>query len=417
MKKTISILAAFMLVFSVAGTAFAQYSIPFAGSCDPAGKIDRGCYEPDQFGCETSPFDYEDYGACALEETTMDSYCPATTGKDSYHRAFIPICDCIAQVSDFDEPVAGDVYDVGMEILVDKGDGVLLDGDNGVYFAQNVNASGIPVRTLSAEDCTDDLGCSPLDHNDRESNTFAGEWSYLLGNGKTTDSFPNTGSACVIGDDERIVAFEPDPTGRPETYDGSYGYQVTQADVLNGRSTWWVDIPALRVDSTITERGWKVFVKVTVQDAADTASGGLCSDCPKCEHIVEIGTLCCDSLDETCSGKLVFPYFGKSDGAWWNGMAVSNLGSTDGTASVTLYENDGDSFTGTVDVDAYSTAIVYLSELSGTGTIGDAQGFVVVNTDFNASGFAMMAKESNGVSMGYLAEKPEGCNSCDPCNN
>jgi hypothetical protein len=221
----------------------------------------------------------------------------------------------------------------------------------------------------------------------------------------------------VIGDDERIVAFEPDPTGRPETYDGSYGYQVTQADVLNGRSTWWVDIPALRVDSTITERGWKVFVKVTVQDAADTASGGLCSDCPKCEHIVEIGTLCCDSLDETCSGKLVFPYFGKSDGAWWNGMAVSNLGSTDGTASVTLYENDGDSFTGTVDVDAYSTAIVYLSELSGTGTIGDAQGFVVVNTDFNASGFAMMAKESNGVSMGYLAEKPEGCNSCDPCNN
>jgi hypothetical protein len=108
---------------------------------------------------------------------------------------------------------------------------------------------------------------------------------------------------------------------------------------------------------------------------------------------------------------LIFPYLGKTDGAWWNGIAVTNLTDNDGTADVTLYEG-GDAFTGTIEVDANGTAVIdmvndlELTTAGGDGVMGNERAYAkVVTNGFTGSGFAMMAKESNGVSMGYLAEK------------
>ena len=421
MKKAITILAACMLVFSFAGMAMAQ-DAPNAGECSPAGKIDRGLEEgTEQTDCFTSPFDYEDFGMCT---TGMESYCNPQVGKGNYHRAFIPVCDCIENIAEFDEPTAGTVIDIGMEIMVDtNGDGVPETGDNGVYFAEDVNQNGVGVQTLKGEDCTDDLGCAP----DYPESAFVGEFNYLLGNGDSTGQAPYGGNNCVIDDEERIVAFEPCGIDREfwewdralyddAGYDAAaapYGYTVTPEDVQDGRSTWWVDIPQMRVDPTMADvKGWTVYVEVCVQEAEDTAEGGLCTDCPKCCFLVEIGTLGCEQDVKTCSDTLIYPYFGKTDsGSWWNGMSVTNLTDTDGTANVTLYENDGEEFTKEVPVPANSTTVVDLAGLEGDGTVGDARGYVKVVTDFAASGFAMMAKEANGVSMGYLPQEAK-CSDC-----
>jgi len=401
-----------MLVFSFAGMVSAQ-DIPMAGECASAGTIDRGCETGgEQVDCLTSPFDYEDYGECATE---MGSYC-AEAEKGDFHRAFIPVCDCIANVEDFDEPEADDVYDVGMEILVDKGDGNgIVDGDNGVYFAEDVTVAGVPVETLTGEDCSDDLGCTPED-------AFLGDFNYYLADGTTTEGSPYAGSSCDIDDEDRIVRFDPCAVGRPDVYDGSYGYQVTSDDVLNGRSTWWVDIPELRTDSNITQAGWKVYVKVSIQEAEETAGGGLCSDCPKCEHLVEIGTLCCVAPPETCADTLIYPYFPKTANFWY-GMAITNVGSEDGTASVTMYENDGDMASGEIDVPANSSVVFGHADIfdeltvdeAPDGTLGNSQSYFRVVTDFPASGFGMTADNTDGSnSMGYLPVRPD-CSTCSQC--
>lgn len=420
MKKTISILAACMLVFSFAGMASAQNAIPSAGECASAGTIDRGCETGGEQACTTSPFDYEDYGECASVLTELPpSYC-GEADKGNYHRAFIPVCDCIENVEGFDEPEADDVYDVGMEILVDKHDGNgLQDGDNGVYFAEDINASGVPVQPMPTENCSDDYGCEP-------SEVFAGEYWYYLADGTTTSEDPVTGSAaCDVPDDQEIVAFEPNPSNRPEVYDGSYGYQVTSDDVLNGRSIWWVDIPHLRADANETERGWTVYVKVTVQEAEETAGGGLCSDCPKCTHLVEIGSLCCGAAPGVCEDTLIYPYFPKTENFWY-GMAITNVGDEEGTFSVTMYENDGTvAEIKDVAVDANSSIVWghqtifdnFTEAASSTeGNFGNSQSYFKVVTDFPASGFAMTASNDDGSnSMGYLPVRPSGCSNCDLC--
>ncbi len=418
MKKAISILAACMLVFSFAGMASAQ-DIPPAGECVSAGKIDRGCETPgtEQGGeetCITETFDYEDFGHCNVD----DSYCDKPT--KGIHRAFIPVCDCIANVSDFDEPVEGDTYDVFMEILVDKGDG-LEDGDNGVYFAEDVNFNdweGVGVEPMASESCPQQPdSCTPL-------YAFEGDFDYLYesADGWTTGSV-YTGPNCEVPESSnRVTRLEPDIEGRGDT---GFGYTITEDDVDDGLSTWWVDIPEMRADTYVAERGWKVYVKVSIQKAELTGEGGLCSDCPKCEHLVEIGTLCCDETVETCSDTLIFPYFPKTTNFWY-GMAITNLGSEDGTASITMYENDGDMASGDVDVPANSSVVLGHQDVFDTltvddspdGTLGNSQSYFKVVTDFPASGFGMTADNSDGSnSMGYLPVEVEDCSDCYMCGD
>ncbi len=418
MKKTISIIAAFMLVFAFAGVASAEIEI-----CSEAGTIARGCEQvgDEQGGvCTTSPFDYEDFFKPTLDEDyscfkSQDSYCEIPV-KGDRHRALFKICDCITE-GQFEGVNTDDTIDIGMEILVDKHDGNgPVDGDNGVYWAQDVNTTGVGVETFETEGAACDAEqCLPDDD-------FIGDFDLFLANGKTsvvidgtdTDAATYSGSDCEVADNERVVAFR----AAADQDADAHGYVVQPDDATDNKSVWWVDIPELRADSSITDdTGWDVYVEICMYTTVD--DGGVCGECDGCCYQILIGTLCCDTPQGSgdCTDTLTFPYIPNPAGNYWFGMAVTNLDSIDGSASVTLYEEDGDVATGTVTLEGNVPTIVDLSTLTLTtsvdGTLGNAKAYAVVVANVSASGFGFMANSSNGASMGYLAEKCAECTECD----
>ena len=401
MKKTISIIAAFMLVFAFAGMASAEID---TCEIDP-GNINRGCESgiEGQYGqpCATSPFDYEDFGECA-DDSFLNSYC-AGGDKGDIHRALFKICDCIDE-GIFDDVLEDEIFDIGMKILIDK-DG---DGDpessvnNGVYWAQDVNVTGVGIQSFKPGAGCDEESCTP-------DSLFDGEYTYILADGTTTDAAPYTGTDCDVEDDQEIVEF----IATLEQI-GTHGYTVTDIDAISNNSVWWIDIPELRIDSGIAEAGWDIYVEMCIYETLD--QGGVCGNCEGCCYTVKIGTICCETGPAAgCTDTLVFPYFPSVDGDWWFGLSVANLGSEDGTAMLTWYESDGTVATASLDVDANTNNadIVWVLDDSSTeGTIGNAGGYVQAVTDFPASGFAMMANGETGASMGYLAEKCGNCGGC-----
>ena len=96
-----------------------------------ASNINRGC-EGSQ--AVSYPFDFEN----------PDDYCQ----PGSANRALFSICDCIPEI--FETIAAGDVIDIQMEILVDSGNGP-ANGDNGVYWAEDVSLVGIPMATYPSQ--------------------------------------------------------------------------------------------------------------------------------------------------------------------------------------------------------------------------------------------------------------------------
>lgn len=384
MKKVLTVLMAVTMVMGFAAMASAVDAINCKGE---PGRLIAGCAE--QGACET--FDFENaYNYCDPGKTT--------------NRAVFPVCECD---QDFiDNMSIGEKYTVGMKILVDKGTGTAVEGNNGVYWGEvPVN---IPMQTFSSQGAA----CDSTTYAD----AFLGDFQFMLANGDTmingTPVSVFTGSGCPEAINE-VVEFD---TIIPLDAEGNviegaeYGYEIKGADIIGQNSNWAIDIPGMIVDPSKVQPGWVVWVEVCISEAAD-AKGTICGDCGECCFMLKIGTLCCEGEDPaTISDTLVFPYLGKTNGGWWNGMAITNLSSVDGTAAVTLYEN-GDVFTGTVSVGANNIALISVDALTlttagGDGEMGNERSYVVVKTDgFHASGFAMMAKEANGVSMGYLAEK------------
>lgn len=364
MKKLISIMAACLLVFGFAGMASAD----FCAQCetDP-GNIDRGCEAGQDRSCY--PFDYED----------LTDYCEY--GKGDFHRAIFELCDCYPDIA------IGDTIYVSMEIFVDKATGIPEDGDNGVYWAENVGTC-IPVETFEDfEDACDDS-------SDRPEDCFAGEYVYRLANNNV--GTPYTGSDCAVPDANRVVKIEP-------VAGNNDGFTLTEAK----EATLWIDIPEMRVDPSRITKGWGVYVEICISMDVDT----ICFETDCC-CLIYIGELCCDDAMET-SGYLIYPYFTAADSGWWSGLAVTNVGSVDGTVMLTLYEQDGDAFetVEAITVPANSMVVYNQASLyaldwaiikSVDGIAGNSRFYVKAVGDFPMTGFGMMAKTSTGESMGYL---------------
>ena len=162
----------------------------------------------------------------------------------------------------------------------------------------------------------------------------------------------------------------------------------------------WIDIPNIIYDSSVAA-GQEINVKVTLIKApcGELFSGSFL-----------VGTFGCSVSNAT---TLLYPYFtsmGADSDAWWDGFVVINTGSSDGEASLTVYEQDGDVATMTIPVSANSMYVNVLSSMvsemthvtSGEGTLGNSAVYIKVVTDFSADGFAMIAQPNSGESMGYL---------------
>jgi hypothetical protein len=393
MRKAITMLAACLLVIGFAGMAAADPCVTC--ETDP-GFINRGC-EPAQSYCP--PFDYEDFGECTRQ---MYSYCESG-GKGEIHRALFKICDCITDGT-FDSLIEGDTVDVSMEILVDKGAG-MVSGDNGVFWAENVssdaNGDGVGVETFASQaDACEEDNCYP-------DNAFVGNFDYKLADGKI--GTPYDGTTCEVAATNRVVSFAAE---LKQT--GDHGYTVTEDDAIDNNSVWWIDIPTLRVDNSDVEAGWKVYVKICLYKTLD--AGGVCGACEGCCCVIYIGELCCQSAPDY--GYCVYPYFPPANSTYWglNGMVITNLSNYSGTATVMVYEADGDVGKATVTLGAnqiYLTTVANLmaglTKTAGSGTLGDDKFYAVVTGDLSLHGFVMIANPQTGESMGYI---PECCGGC-----
>ncbi|MDA8403829.1 MAG: hypothetical protein M0Z56_06500 [Desulfobacteraceae bacterium] len=375
MKKLTTVLLTLSFVFGVA----AMSSAACFNCAGDAGNIARGCSTTQDQAC--APFDFEN----------PNDYCNSKTPN----RALFKICDCIPEI--FTTILAGDTIDVSMEILVDSGNGPVA-GDNGVYWAENVDASGIGLGTYNnqADACAEYAYGS----------YFAGPFNYLLADGKA--GTVNTGAVCDIPDTNRVVKITPNRAAAAQAGHPT-GYTVTPADDFGNMATWAINIPAMRVDNNKVNAGEKVWVKICLSRYSD----GICAELPCCCEIY-IGQLCCPGDTAPGAQSLVYPYFPPANSTAFNliGMTITNLTATAGSAVITMYESDGTVGTLTVNVPANGIYLTTLGSLvadpnmvkTGTGTLGDSMSYIVVKPTFSAAGFVMIADTIDGASMGYLAK-------------
>jgi len=271
----------------------------------------------------------------------------------------------IASSSPFDQLQ----YEVTMEILVNG-----QSGDNGVYWSNEAPRSEGYDKKDDACDATNADGAG------------LGAATYKLANGTTAIPEAPHSDECDVEADGRAVVMNIAASGLN---------LAAQDDFL------WFNLPAFNYDIDDVQEGDVVTVEITINKVP---CGQLFTG------IWEIGTFGCQAPG--VSNTILFPYFTNMEAAesYWDGIAIVNLGSTDGTATLNIYEADGDVATMDVNVSANSSYVNLLSAMisgmtlttSVDGTLGNARVYIRVTADFNVDGFAMMANSDTGESMGYL---------------
>jgi hypothetical protein len=383
MKKFIAVLFAAGFVFGFVGLAIAQDCT----TCLPPQTINRGC-EEEQAAC--LPFDYENVDSFSHLDTAYPNYCEEFAKQNP--RVLFPICDCVEEVGDLNE---GDVVDISLEILVNG-----AEGNNGAYWAQDVNGTGIGLETYP----TESAACA-----DSGFDTFFGG-VFQYGTYQTDGTIAYSANVDTTypdcDPDYTPTIIEPLP-GQAGCSPASHGYTVTAADELNNNSIWAIDIPHIVFDPTMVGEGDEISVRICVAladpDDCSVASGGVCGEVGCCCTFL-LGDLCCPEATE--SFNLIYPYTTPmNDANWWYGMVITNLtGGAAGTANITVYENDGDSESVEVEVPANGMFVrsnMELMDIFGED-IGDSRAYFDVETDFSASGFLFIGNDTKAEAMGYL---------------
>lgn len=139
----------------------------------------------------------------------------------------------------------------------------------------------------------------------------------------------------------------------------------------------------------------------------------LCPDChTPCGCEITVAQFCC----EADKYGLIYPYFAPDvdESYFWNGLVISNLTNEDGTAKITIYEEDGDVGETTVTIKANgffnellrnipNITLTKTGQGDTSGSIGNSKSYVWVCTNFRTEGFAMLSDQAGqGESMGYL---------------
>lgn len=278
-------------------------------------------------------------------------------------------------------------YQVKLDILVNG-----KTGDNGVYWTnESVRAEGY----------------------DNLSNACQGSG---LGVGTQNNYIYRDGAGKVLS-----AASISDPKWSPETGSCDVAAAARAVSLLTDQSTLGladgndfllIDIPYMSYDIDDITKDDVVSVKVTLIKApcGTIFTGNL-----------QIGTLCAKTVDQTVLKTLIYPYFtAMADDGWWDGLVVTNLGENAGEFTALIYEQDGDigAFTGMVEkhslyVSTLASALTNAKMVSGgkDGVLGNSACYIVVCTDFDADGFAMIANDSDNTlnsseSMGYIPRVP-----------
>lgn len=173
-----------------------------------------------------------------------------------------------------------------------------------------------------------------------------------------------------------------------------------------------IDLPAFNYNLATVVPGSDVMVQVVIE--APAASSNVCSAgtwITVFDGEFNVGTLGCDETVSTDQSEISFPYFTEIESSsFWAGFVIVNKSDVDGVAQVTGYERDGDKFTASIPVAAHSMSVELTTwfavpgnaTLLTGGTLGDSQFYLDVEANFEADGFAMMAVDATGSSMGYL---------------
>jgi len=322
----------------------------------------------------------DEQGSCRFDYESGTGYCASLTPGRNPDLGRRVVFNNLGGFYD-----TADAYSVRLDIL-SPGDGVYWSGE----------AVGIDAQATA--DCA------------TANDTTLGVRRAYNRSGSPLTTFTGDSGTCTVADAQRATTIET-----TNTDDVAY--------VLpNDTRAIGINLPALVFDRDLIEASDTVTVRVTLQ----TFPCGTI-------HSEEI-TLGVFGCDETPAGggnnTMVYPYFTQLDsaiGGWWNGIVVTNLSSTDGTATFNLYESDGDQATLQQAVGGNTTFVTLLEPTldamtmveSPDGTLGNSPCYIVVCTDFRADGFAMIANNSdsdvNGSeSMGYLPRVDRALTVCNP---
>jgi hypothetical protein len=183
------------------------------------------------------------------------------------------------------------------------------------------------------------------------------------------------------------------------------------------------DIPAMKYNLDQITIGDEVMVTITLIKCPCGATWS---------ETVNMGRLGCDPPDAP-GYSLLYPYATAIAGdGWWDGFVIINPSSSDGEATLYFWESDGDQASMVVAVPANADGGMFVDTLSnmmsapvggqivqamtqigGTGVIGDAQCYIVACSDFQGDGFLFMGNwdlaMQKGEAMGYLPRLSGPC--------
>jgi len=394
--KMVKTLMAVALVFALVIPALADDICPPCQKCPPRSIT---CPTGDQYGAYC-------YNGDEYYVEGVDGSGNIYTGTSYY--ATCPVIFDICECDDVSLFIPGAEIAVRMKLLVNG-----QEGANGAYFAEHHNgwtvmscnrqflcqpicdntpsiAPGGPWGDgIDAWEC-DSAAYSvlPIQYRGHQFNDTNTTYYYWGTGGYTIGGVPSA-SACPVTGINRVTQFITDND-----------LVLAEVDEEYGMCNWAMDIPMVRVSPELDECS-----TISVQiDILTDAGGTICSESvAECSCVYDLYTVCCD----TSYSNLLFPYFTNlsDSGTMWNGIVITNLSSSAGTATLTAYEQDGSIGTYTTPVIAANSMFVDLLEnIPWTGTgLGGQRCYITVSADFSCDGFAMMSDYAQkGVSMGYL---------------
>jgi hypothetical protein len=305
------------------------------------------------------------------------------------------------------------------------------------YCAGTHGANYVIIQNLSgAYEQTDYQIVLDIYVNGTQSNTQGVYWSNenvaVLGMDSVTTPCPDlgysgtgiTGSYEYYNASGSLVATPEAPNSMDCDVDGSKPVRLISPNSTLGLAATndflYINMPALNYDVDEVSAGMYVTVNVTLLRAP-------------CGELWD-GEICVGTFVDSCTGPapdvsytLLYPYFTALDAeeTYWDGIVLTNVSDAAGTATLTVYEMDGDVAEIEVSVPANGMYVSLLSNMldnmtpvttGGSGVLGDARCYIVACTSFASDGFAMMGNPGSGEAMGYLPRSQYMAHDTDLCD-